>query len=84
MLDKDTRTHTVNSAKKAKDTVKYYAANRDELENLIVSKVEQVQTLYTNNADTITSLISGVQDTKSLPETVLSMVTETKDAFSGK
>lgn len=84
MFDKETRTHTVNTAKKAKDTVTYYAENRGELENLIASKVDKVQSLYSNNADTINNLLSGVQDAKSLPETLISMVTETKDAFSKK
>ena len=31
MLDKKTRDHTVDTAKKAKETVTYYAENRDEL-----------------------------------------------------
>jgi hypothetical protein len=84
MFDKHTRAHTVTSVKNAKDKVTYYAQNRDELENLITSKLEQVQSLYTNNQDTINSFLSGGQEGKSLPETVISMVVETKDAFTKK
>lgn len=84
LLDKGTREHTVATIKNAKDTVTYYAQNRGELENLITSKVEQVQSLYNDNQELINSLVSGVQGAKSLPETLLSMVTETKDAFSKK
>ena len=84
MLDKTTREHTISTVKNAKDTVSYYAQNRGELENLIASKVEQVQTLYTNNQDKINSLIAGIQDSKALPETLLGMMDETKEAFSKK
>jgi hypothetical protein len=84
MLDKNTREHTVSTVKNAKDTVTYYAQNRGELENLIASKVEQVQTLYTNNQEMINSILSGAQDAKVLPETLLGMINETKEAFSKK
>ena len=84
MLDKTTREHTVSTVKNAKDTVTYYAQNRGELENLIASKVEQVQALYTNNQDMINSVISSAQDAKVLPETLISMINETKEAFSKK
>ena len=84
MLDKTTREHTISTVKNAKDTVTYYAQNRGELENLIASKVEQVQTLYTNNQEKINSLLAGIQDSKALPETLLGMMDETKEAFSKK
>ena len=84
MLDKTTREHTISTVKNAKNTVTYYAQNRGELENLIASKVEQVQTLYTNNQEKINSLIAGIQDSKALPETLLGMMDETKEAFSKK
>ena len=84
MLDKTTRDHTISTVKNAKNTVTYYAQNRGELENLITSKVEQIQTLYTNNQESINSVLTGIQDSKALPETVLSMVNETKEAFSKK
>ena len=84
MLDKYTREKTISSVKNAKDTVTYYAQNRGELENLIASKVEQVQTLYTNNQEMINSILSGAQDAKALPETLLGMINETKEAFTKK
>ena len=84
MIDKTTRDHTISTVKNAKNTVTYYAQNRGELENLITSKVEQIQTLYTNNQESINSVLTGIQDSKALPETVLSMVNETKEAFSKK
>lgn len=84
MLDKTTREHTVASVKSAKDTVTYYAQNRGELENLITSKVEQVQALYTNNQEMINTIITGAQEAKVVPETLVSMINETKEAFSKK
>ena len=84
MLDKTTREHTISSVKNAKDTVTYYAQNRGELENLITSKVEQMQAVYTKNQETINSLLSGIQESKALPETVVSMMNDTKEAFSKK
>lgn len=84
MFDKNTREQTVTAVKNAKDTVSYYAQNRGELENLVMSKVEQVQSLYENNQETIQSLLSNVQNAKSLPETLMSMVNDTKNAFSKK
>jgi hypothetical protein len=84
MLDKYTRDHTIKTVKNAKDTVTYYAQNRGELENLIASKVEQVQTLYTNNQEVINSVLARAQEAKVVPETLLSMINETKEAFSKK
>jgi hypothetical protein len=84
LMDKETRTQTVQSVKNAKEKVTYYAQNRDELEHLIASKTEQIQSLYTNNQETINSFLSGGKDGDSLPKTLLSMVTDTKDAFSKK
>ena len=62
MLDKKTREHTVDTAKKAKETVTYYAENRDELAALIESKVEQAQNLYGNVNETIQSLAQNGND----------------------
>ena len=84
MLDKKTREHTVDTAKKAKETVTYYAENRDELAALIESKVEQAQNLYGNVNETIQSLAQNGNDIKELPVTIQSMVADTIDAFSKK
>lgn len=84
MLDKKTREHTVDTAKKAKETVTYYAENRDELAALIESKVEQAQNLYGNVNETIQSLTQNGNDIKELPVTIQSMVADTIHAFSKK
>lgn len=82
MFDKNTRDHTVETTKKVKDTVTYYAENRDELMALVESKVEQVQTLYGSVNENVQSLMQN--DIKSLPSTIQSLVSETIDAFSKK
>ena len=82
MLDKNTRQHTIETSKKMKDTVTYYAQNRDELLQLVETKVNQAQSMYASTQENITSLMTKVEDAKSLPETIKSLVTETKDAFS--
>mgnify|MGYP003498890989 FL=1 len=84
MLDKSTRDHTISTVKNATSTVKYYAKNRGELENLIASKMEQVQTIYANNQEMLNSVLTTAQDAKVLPDTLLGMVNETKEAFSKK
>lgn len=82
MLDKNTRQHTIEASKKIKETVTYYAQNSDELVQLIETKVEQAQNLYSSAQKNIDSIMSQVEDAKALPDTVMSMVTETKEAFT--
>ena len=82
MLDKSTREHTIETSKKIKDTVTYYAQNRDEFVRLVETKVDQAQSVYASTQENITSFMTKVEDAKSLPETIMSLVTETKDAFS--
>ena len=82
MLDKSTREHTIETSKKIKDTVTYYAQNRDELVQLVETKVDQAQSVYASTQENISSLMTKVEDVKALPETIMSLVTETKDAFS--
>lgn len=82
MLDKSTREHTIETSKKIKDTVTYYAQNRDELVQLVETKVDQAQSVYSSTQQNLTSFMTKVEDAKSLPETIMSLVTETKDAFS--
>lgn len=84
MLDKQTREDTVATTKKMKDSVTYYAKNREELQNLIETKVEQAQSLYSTAEQSITSIMEKVEDAKTLPATVSSLLTETKEAFSKK
>ena len=82
MLDKNTRLHTIETSKKVKDTVTYYAQNRDEFVQLVETKVDQAQSVYASTQENITSFMTKVEDAKSLPETVRSLVAETKEAFS--
>lgn len=82
MLDKQTREHTVETAKKAKDTVAYYAENRDELTALVESKVEQAQSLYGTVNNNVQALMQS--DIQQMPTTIQSMVSETISAFSKK
>ena len=82
MLDKETRNHTVQTAKKAKDTVSYYAENRDELLALVESKVEQAQSLYGTVNSNVQALMQS--DIQKMPSTIQSMVSDTVNAFSKK
>ena len=84
MFDKQTREHTVETTKKVKNTVSYYAENKDELLALVESKVEQAQGLYSTVNNNIQSLMQNGNDLKSLPTTIQSMVSETIEAFSKK
>ncbi len=82
MLDKNTRQHTMETSKKVKETVMYYAKNTDELVQLIETKAEQAQNLYSSAQKNMESIMSQVEDAKALPDTIMSMVTETKEAFT--
>ena len=82
MLDRETRQHTIDTSKKIKETVTYYAQNSDELLRLVETKVEQAQTLYSSAQKNMDSIMAQVEDAKALPETIKSMVVETKEAFA--
>ncbi|MEK4627150.1 MAG: YtxH domain-containing protein [Solibacillus sp.] len=84
MLDKNTRDHTVETTKKVKETVTYYAENRDELVSLIETKLEQAQTVYSSVNENVQSLMQNGNDLKTLPSTIQSMVSETVEAFTKK
>ncbi|MGN7478452.1 YtxH domain-containing protein [Solibacillus silvestris] len=84
MLDRQTREHTIETAKKAKETIAYYAENRDELLELVESKVEQAQSVYGTVNSNIESIMQNGNDIKELPTTIQSMVSETIQAFSKK
>ena len=49
---------------------------------LVETKVEQAQSVYASTQQNLTSFMTKVEDAKSLPETIMSLVTETKDAFT--
>jgi len=82
MFDRDTREHTIETAKKVKDKVVYYAKNREELQKCINEKIEAVQKLYENASDNVSLIVDKIDEVKEIPNTIQSMVTETKDAFS--
>lgn len=82
MFDRTTREHTIETAKKAKETVAYYAQNSDELQRLVDSKLGEVQSLVSSAEQNISSFTGKADQTTSLPETIISLVTETKEAFS--
>lgn len=84
MFDRQTREHTVETSKKVKETVSYYAANTDELQQLIEDKVGQAQSFYSAASENVQSLMVQAGDAKTLPATIQSMVMETKDAFFPK
>ena len=81
MLDRTTREKTIETTKTVAGTVSYYAANRDELQEMIAEKVEQAQGLYNGANDGIQSLMSQVEQLKDAPSTIQSMVSDTKAAF---
>ena len=64
MLDKNTREHTIETSKKIKDTVTYYAQNRDELVQLVETKVEQAQSVYASTQQNLSSFMTKVEDAK--------------------
>lgn len=84
MLDKQTREHTVETAKKAKDTVAYYSENRDELMALVETKMEQAQSLYGTVNNGVQTIMQNQNDIKELPATIQSMVSETIRSFLEK
>ncbi|GGG32158.1 hypothetical protein GCM10007425_28510 [Lysinibacillus alkalisoli] len=81
MLDRATREHTVATTKKVASTVSYYASNRDELQEKIAEKIEQAQGFYGGASDTVQSLLGQVDGLKGMPETLQSMISDTKSAF---
>lgn len=82
MFDKATREHTIETSKKVKDTVTYYAQNNDEFMHLVEAKMEQAQSFYNSSQQNMNLLLEKMDDAKSLPTTIMSLVSETKDAFS--
>ncbi|WP_431027992.1 YtxH domain-containing protein [Lysinibacillus sp. LZ02] len=84
MLDKATREHTIETSKKMKDTVTYYTQNRDEFMQLLETKVEQFQSVYSSTQQNMGVVMTKIEDAKALPQTVMGLVAETKEAFSKK
>ncbi|NLY80970.1 MAG: YtxH domain-containing protein [Lysinibacillus sp.] len=84
MFDRKTREHTIATTIKVKDTVVYYAKNRDELQNLINEKLEKAQRLYESVSENVQYIVEKIDEVKEIPGTVQTLVAETKEAFSNK
>lgn len=81
MFDRKTREHTIEMSKKVKDAVIYYAKNKDELQHLIEEKLDEVQDLYDSASENINTIVHKIQEVKELPNTIQSLVSDTKNAF---
>ena len=86
MLDKETRQRTLETSKKVKSTVAYYAENREELMEIVGSKIQQAQSVYGSVNDNVQTLLQGQDpnELKTLPNTIQSLVSETIQVFSKK
>lgn len=84
LVDKNTREQTVQSASKLKNMIAYYAQNREELKSLVETKVQQAQSFYSSVEQNIQSFTGKDGSGQSLPATITTLLTETKDVFSNK
>lgn len=84
MFDRKTREHTIEMAKKFKDTVIYYAQNTDELQKFIQKEWEVAQDCIEKTAENVNVIVDKIDELKEVPSTVQSLVEDTKEAFSHK
>lgn len=82
MFDRKTREHAIETTKKVKNTFVYYAKNREELQQFIEQKVEEAQELYDDLSGNINTIVSKLNEVKEIPNTIQSMVKDTKDVIS--
>lgn len=82
MLDRKTREHTKDNLKKASETVQYYVKHRDELQQMIEQKVQQVQKLYETTQDNVSFIKDKIDEVKEIPVAVQDIVEETKTTFT--
>ncbi len=82
MLDPKTREHSINNLKRAKDTVQYYAKHRDELQQMIDQKIQQVQKLYETTQDNVSFIKDKIDEVKEIPIAVQDIMDETKTTFT--
>lgn len=82
MFDRKTREHTIEMSKKVKDTVIYYAKNKDELQHIIEEKLDEGQELYDNASENINTIVHKIEEVKELPNTIQNIVSDTKNAFT--
>ena len=82
MLDRKTREHAMETTKKVKDSIVYYAKNKEELQQLIEEKMEVVQTVYETATDNVSEMVNKFEEVKEIPSTIQNMVNDTKQALS--
>ncbi|ACA37926.1 YtxH domain-containing protein [Lysinibacillus sp. fkY74-1] len=82
MLDRTTREKTIDTTKKMKEAVTYYATNREELQVLVEEKVLAAKVLCENVSDNVNTIAEKVEEFKELPTTIQSMIDDTKSAFT--
>ncbi|RUL51598.1 MULTISPECIES: YtxH domain-containing protein [Lysinibacillus] len=82
MFDRKTREHTIETTKKIKDKMIYYANNREQLQQLIEEKVDEVQELYEKASENVSLIVNTIEEVKEIPESIQHIVNDTKQAFS--
>lgn len=84
MFDRYTRESTIATVKTTTERAKYYAQNREEFMAMVEGKVEQAQSLYNTAQTNINKLVENADQLKDLPQTIQSMVGDTKQAFASE
>lgn len=82
MFDRKTREHTIEATQKLKDSLIYYAKNREQLQQLIEEKVDEVQELYETTTENVNLIVNKLDEVKEIPQSIQHIVNETKTAFS--
>lgn len=82
LLDRQTRQETTQKLKSASATIQHYAANRDELKDNLLAKVEAVQTVYNRIAEDKDYYLEKIEEVKALTPQVKAFVSDTKEAFA--
>ncbi|MBM7700057.1 hypothetical protein [Kurthia huakuii] len=82
LLDRQTRQETTQKLKSASANVQYYAANRDELKDNLLAKVEAIQTAYNRIAEDKDYYLEKLEEVKALTPQVKAFVSDTKEAFA--
>ena len=74
MFDRKTREHTIETTKKFKNTVVYYAKNFDEVQHLIEQKVEATKEVYDKASDNIITIVGRLGEVKELPSNIKAII----------
>lgn len=82
MFDRKTREHAIETSKKAKDLLIYYVDHREELQQFIEGKIDEVKNLYQNASKNVNTIISQIDEIKEIPENVQSLLDDTKNTFT--